>query len=117
MGLDDVADVGGQSRVLLLAAPAAARGEVLRAAQAASPFVQPLLDRLTAPAEASLGLAGAAAAQRRGDLGLEQTALVSGKAPGSRPDQGVIWLNGVVHHGGPARGATMTDREARDRGG
>src|SRR5215471_779493 len=113
MGFDDGADVGGQLRVFLFAALPAARGEVLQAAQAVLPFVQSLLDRLTAPAEASLGVAGAAAAQRRGDLGLERAALVSGEASGPRTDQGVVLLNGVFHHGGPARGETMTDQEAR----
>src|SRR5512135_3016641 len=108
MGFDDGADVGGQLRVLLLATLPAARGEVLQAAQAVLQFVQTLLHRLPAPAEASLGLAGAAAAQRRGHLGLEQAALVSGEASGPRPDQGVVWRDAVVHHHGPARGETVT---------
>ena len=79
MGLDDGADVGGQSRVLVLAALPAARGEVLQAADAVMALVQPLLDGLAPPAEASLGLAGVAAAELGGDLGLERAALVSGE--------------------------------------
>src|SRR5512142_3369702 len=73
--LDDGADLGGPLRVLLFAALPAACGEVLQAADPVLSFVQSLLDRLTAPAEASLGLAGAAAAERRGHLGLAQAAL------------------------------------------
>src|SRR5512142_1059115 len=119
VGLDDGADIGGQLWVLLLAALPAARGEVLQALHAVLLFVQSLLDRLASPAEASLDLAGAATAERRGDLGLEQAALVSGEASGPRPNQGVILLNGVVHHGGPAQGETMPDRprSARYLGG
>src|SRR5512135_2009334 len=95
---------------LLLAALPAARGEVLQAPHAVLLFVQSLLDRLASPAEASLDSAGAATAERRGHLGLERAALVSGEASGPRPNQGVILLNGVVHHGGPAQGETMPDR-------
>ena len=102
MGFDEGADVGGQLRVLLFAALPAACGEVLQAAQAVPQFVETLLNRLASPAEASLGLAGAAAAQRRGHLGLEQAALVSGEASGSRPDQGFELRDGVVHQDGPA---------------
>src|SRR5512135_502766 len=110
VGLDDGAEIGGQVWVLLLAALPAARGEVLQAPHAVLLFVQSLLDRLASPAEASLDLAGAATAERRGHLGLERAALVSGEASGPRPNQGVILLNGVVHHGGPAQGETMPDR-------
>src|SRR3954454_15725369 len=110
MGLDDGADVGGQLRVLLLAAPPAARGEVLQAADPVMRLVQPLLDGVASPAEASLGLAGAAVAEHRGHLGLEQAALVSGEATGPRPNQGVELLNGMVHRCGPARGETVTER-------
>src|SRR3954470_19326073 len=113
MGLDDGADVGGQSRVLVFAAPSAARREVLQAADPVLLLVQPLLDRVASPAEASLGLAGAAAAEHGSDLGLEQAALVSGEAPGPGPDQGVVLLNRVIHSSGPARGKTVTDQEAR----
>src|SRR5512144_2932703 len=88
MGLDDGADVGGQLWILLFAALPAACGEILQAADPMLEFVQSLVDRLASPAEASLSLAGAAAAQRRGHLGLEQATLVSGEASGSRPDQG-----------------------------
>ena len=113
VGLDDGADVGGQLRVLLLAALPAARGEVLQAADAVMALVQPLLDGLASPAEAAFGLAGVAAAQFRGDLGLEQAALVSGEPSGPRADQGVDVLDGVFHHSGPARGETVTDQGAR----
>src|SRR3982750_1769705 len=101
MGFDDGADVGSQLRILLFTALPAARGEVLQAAQAVLQFVQTLLDRLAAPAEAALGLAGAAAAERRGHLGLEQAALVSGEASGPRSNQGVVWRGGVVHQNSP----------------
>src|SRR5205823_14979979 len=119
VGLDDGADVGRQLRVPLFAALAAARGEVLQAADAVMPLVPSLLDRLASPTEASFGLAGAAAAQLHGDLGLEQAALVSRKAPGPRPNQGIVLRDGVVHHDGPARGETVTDRprNARHSGG
>src|SRR5512135_165234 len=110
VGLDDGAEIGGQVWVLLLAALPAARGEVLQAPHAVLLFVQSLLDRLASLAEASLDSAGAATAERRGDLGLERAALVSGEASGPRPNQGVILLNGVVHDGGPAQGETMPDR-------
>src|SRR3954447_19303740 len=109
MGLDEGADVGGQLRVLLFAARPAAGGEVLQAADAGPLFVQSLLDRLPAPAEAALSLSGAAVAQHRGHLGLEQTTLVSREAPGPRSNQGVVLRDGDVHHDGPARGETMTD--------
>ena len=96
----------------------AARGEVLQAAHAVLLLVQSLLDRLASPAEAVLGLAGAAAAQCRGHLGLEQAALVSGQPPGPRPNQGVVLLDGVFHHSGPARGETVTEpRSAHHPGG
>ena len=101
MGLDDGADVGGQLRVLLFAALPASRGEVLQAAHPVTQLVQSLLDRLASPAEASFGLAGAAVAQFRGDLGLEQAALVSGQPSGPRTDQGVEALDGAFHDGSP----------------
>src|SRR5436305_1471360 len=112
MGLDDGADVGGESWILLFAALPAARGEILQAAHPVLLLVQPLLDRLTSPAESALGLAGAAVAERRSDLGLEQAALISGQASGPRSDQGVILLRGDVHRSGPARGETI-DRPTR----
>src|SRR5512135_2174117 len=62
------------------------------------------------PLRVSDALSVRTTAERRGDLGLEQAALVSGEASGPRPNQGVILLNGVVHHGGPAQGETMPDR-------
>src|SRR5205823_9351918 len=98
MGLDDGADVGGESWILLFAALPAARGEVLQAAHPVLLLVQSLLDRLASPAEASLDLAGATPAERGGDLGLEQAALVSGQASGPRSDQGVVLLHGDVYH-------------------
>jgi hypothetical protein len=113
VGLDDGVDVGRQSRVLLFAALPAPRGEVLQAAHAVMLFVESLLDRLASPAEAVLGLPGVAAAQCRDHLGLEQAALVSGQPPRPRPNQGIILLNGVFHHSGPARGETVTDQGAR----
>jgi hypothetical protein len=58
-------------------------------------LVQPLLDGLTPPAEASLGLAGVAAAESDGDLGLERAALISGESPGPGTDQGVKEFDGV----------------------
>src|SRR3954466_13052436 len=106
MGFDDGADVGGQLRVLLFAPLPAPRGEVLQAAQAVLQFVQTLLHRLAAPAEASLGLSGAAAAKRRGHLGLEQASLVSGEASSPGSDQGIVLRGGIVHPNGPARGKT-----------
>src|SRR5512135_2206961 len=110
MRFDDGADVGRQLRVLRFAALPTSRGEVFQAAHAVLLFVQSRLDRLASPTEASLGLAGTAAAQRRGHLGLEQAALISREATGPRPDQGVVLLNGVVHHGGLARGERVTDQ-------
>ena len=65
-------------------------------------LVQSLLDRLASPAEAAFGLAGVAAAQFGGHLGLEQAALVSGQPSGPRPNQGVEAFDGVFHEGGPA---------------
>src|SRR5512132_641838 len=110
MRCDEGADVGRQLRVLRFAALPTSRGEVFQAAHAVLLFVPSRLDRLASPTEASLGLAGTAAAQRRGHLGLEQAALISREATGPRPDQGVVLLNGVVHHGGPARGETVTNQ-------
>src|SRR4051794_3674615 len=109
MGLNDGADVGGESGVLLLAALPATRGEVLQATDAVMLLVESLLDRLASPAEAVLGLAGVAAAECRDDLGLERAALVSGEPSGPRPNQGVILLDGDFHHSGPARGETVTN--------
>ena len=63
------------------------------------PLVESLLDGVAPPAEAAFGLAGVAAAQFGGDLGLEQAALVSGEPSGPRPDQGVEAFAGVVLHG------------------
>jgi hypothetical protein len=82
VGLDDRADVRRQLRVLLFAALPAARREVLQAADPVVALVQSLLDGLTPPAEAPLGLAGVAAAQFGGDLGQERAALVSGEPSG-----------------------------------
>ncbi len=101
VGLDDGADVGRQLRVLLLAALSAARREVLRAADPVVALLQSLRDGLTPPAEATFGLAGVAAAQFGGDLGLEGTALVSGEPSGPGPDQGVEARDGVFHEGPP----------------
>src|SRR4249920_379218 len=110
MRVDKRTDVGGPLRILLFAALPAARDKVLQAAHPVLPFVQSLRDRLAPPAEASLGWAGAAAAQRRDHLGLEQAALGSGEVSGPRSDQVVILFHGVVHHSGPAQGETMTER-------
>ena len=60
-------------------------------------FLQPLLDGRTPPSEASLGLAGVAAAEPDGDLGLERAALISGESPGPGADQGVKEFDGVFH--------------------
>src|SRR4051812_14471513 len=89
MGLADGADVGGQSRVLVLDPSLAPGDEVFQAAEAGAALVQALLDGLTPPAEASLGQSGVAVAQLDGDLGLEGAASEAGQSPGSGADQGV----------------------------
>ena len=71
VGLDDGADVGGQLRVHLFAALPAPRHEVLQTSDSGVALVQPLLDGLSPPSEASLGLSGITAAQLGSDLGLE----------------------------------------------
>src|SRR5512144_853110 len=112
VGLDDRADVRRQLRVLLLAAPSAAGGEVLQAADPAPALVEPLLDGLTPPAEASFGLAGVAAAQFGGDLGLERAALISGEPPGPGTDQGIEAFDGAFHEGsqpGPRDGDRLIE--------
>jgi hypothetical protein len=63
--------------------------------------MEPLLHGLASPAEASFGQSGAAAAEFGGDLGLEESALVSGEASGGGTDQGVEAFAGFVHGGGP----------------
>ena len=83
--------------------------EVLQAADPGVAFVQPLLDGLAPPAEASFGLAGIAAAELDGDLGLEGAALVSGEPAGPGADQCVEEFDGVFHEGGPA-GMRDSDR-------
>jgi hypothetical protein len=83
VGLDDGADVGRQLRVLLFAALPATRGEVLAAAHPVLPLMQSRLDGVASPAEASFGLAGDAAAQSGGHLGLEQAALMPCETSGS----------------------------------
>src|SRR5512135_825960 len=65
-------------------------------------LVPSLLDGLTPPAETSLGMAGAAAAQFGGDLGHVRSTLVSGQPSGPGTDQGVESLDGVFHGGDPA---------------
>src|SRR5438046_561454 len=97
MGLDDGADVGGQLRVLLLAALPAACGEVLPAAEPAVQLMQPRRHGVASPAEAAFGPAGIAAAECGGDLGLEEAALVSGEPPGGGADQGVAAFDVVAH--------------------
>src|SRR5205823_8946804 len=109
VGLDDGADVGRQLWILLFAALPAPCGEVLQAADAVLLLEEPLLDRRASPAEAVLSLSCVAAAQGRDDLGLEQAALVSGQTSGPRPNQGVVLLDGVFHHGCPTQGETVTD--------
>ncbi len=47
----------------------------------------------------AFSLAGIPAAQRRGDLGLEQATLVTREASGPRPNQGVVSLDRVFHRG------------------
>ena len=101
MRLDDRADVGGESGVLLLAALAALGGEVLPAAHPGAQLVEPLLDRIASPAEASFGQARATAAELGGDLGLEESALVSGEASGAGADQSIEAFTGFVHGSGP----------------
>src|SRR5512135_1946799 len=103
MGLDDRPDVRGQSRILLLAARAAAGGEVLHAAHPPTRLVQPLRDGGAAPAEATFRPAGAAAAEFRGDLGDERSASIPGEPSGSRTDQGVGALGGYFPGGCPPR--------------
>src|SRR3954464_16046844 len=63
MRLDHGTDVGGQLRVFDLARYGALGGEVLDTAEAGAGLVQPLLHAATAPAEAALGGAGAAATE------------------------------------------------------
>src|SRR3954447_13589627 len=79
LGLDDGADVVGQSRVLPFARLSGSRGEFLQEADPVASLVQPLLDDLAPPTETPLGLAGAAAAQFGGDLGHVRSALASGQ--------------------------------------
>src|SRR3954449_13417854 len=100
--LDHGADVGGQSGVLDLARDGALGGEVLDAAQAGAGLVQSRLDGVAAPAEATLGGAGAAATEGVGDFGLEQAALVPLEAVGRRANQVVVLLAGMVDHGYPS---------------
>src|SRR4051812_41472152 len=88
----------------------AARREVLQAADPVTLLIQSLLDRVASPSEAALALPGGAAAQRRDHLGLERAALVSGEPSGPRANQGVVLLDGIFHHGGPARGEMVTNR-------
>ena len=101
MRLDNHADVGGQLGVVLCAALAALGGEVLPAAHPGAQLMGSLLHRSASPAEAAFGQAGAAAAECEGDLGLKESALVTGEASGSGANQGVEAIAGVVHGGGP----------------
>jgi hypothetical protein len=87
MGLHDRADVGGQSRVLVLTAQPASGGEVLHATESVSRRAESLLDRLPPPTEAAFGHPRAAATEFDGHLGLEQPPLIPGESPGARTGQ------------------------------
>src|SRR3982750_4674982 len=82
VGFDDRADVRRKLRVLFFTSLSAACREVLQAADSVMTLVQSLRDGLTPPAEASFRVAGVAAAQFGGDLGLDRAALVSGEPSG-----------------------------------
>ena len=97
MGLDDGADVGGELRVLVLAAAAAPRGEVLQASHPLLRLVESLGDRVPPPAEAAFGLAGVTVANGGGDLGDEGTAAEAGQPLGAGTDQSVERFRGGVH--------------------
>src|SRR4051812_35941471 len=101
MGVDDGAGIGGPTRGLLLAAFLGPPPEILPAPGAGLTLMQRLLDGLTPPAEAALGLAGVAGAEFQGDLGLEGATSVAGESPGPRSDQGVEDFGGVLHEWGP----------------
>jgi hypothetical protein len=95
--LDEAADVGGELRVLDLGGEFAAGDEVLDAADAGACLVLPGGDGVAAEAEAAFGGAGTALAECVGDLGLEEAALVPGKAARCRTEQVVVDLNRDVH--------------------
>src|SRR5262249_4327058 len=97
--LDEGADVRGELGVLDLAGRLAAGGEVLGAAEPGAGLVLAAGDGLSAPAEAALGGAGAAATQRVGDLGLEEAALVTLEAARRRADQLLGQLRRGIHRG------------------
>src|SRR3954466_15174042 len=106
--LDHGADVGRQLRVLDLARDGALGGEVLDTAQAGAGLVQARLDAVTAPAEAALGGAGAAATEGVGDLGLGEAALVPPEALGRRANQVVVPLSWMVHPRYPSASPSNT---------
>jgi hypothetical protein len=97
--LDDGSDLPGQLRVLVLAAAAAPRAEVLQAVQAGVSFVHALLEGLSSPAEAALGLARTAVTECQADLGLESAALKAGEAMGAGAKQLLITIH-ITDHGG-----------------
>jgi hypothetical protein len=97
--LDEVADVLGALRLFLLPAGPATSGEVLDTADALPAFVQALADGVAPLAEAPFRLAGVAAAQLSGDLGLEQAALVPLEVSRRRADQLVVGFGSSGHQG------------------
>ena len=95
--LHDRADVCRQLRVLVFAPPTTARDEVFQTTHPFVRLVQPLLDRVAGPTEASFGQSGAAVAQLCGHLSLKQAALVTGQSSRPRTKQGVVVVHGAVH--------------------
>src|SRR5215207_1273702 len=83
--------------VFLFAGEGAFGGEVLGAADAGFGLVLSGGDGLAAPAEAGLGGARASAAQRAGDLGLEEAAFVALEAARGLSDQALVLLGRSGH--------------------
>ena len=101
VGFYDGADVGGELRILVLAAAATAHREIVDTPHPLSRLVESLGDRVTTPAETTFGLAGVAVAEFPGDLGDEGAAAESGQSSGPRSNQGVERFRGGVHPNDP----------------
>jgi len=95
--LDDVAEDRSPFGVPTLPADATADDEILTTADAGAEFEQPGGDILASPAKAFLGTPRRSVAECKGNLGLEEAALVTGESPSGLEDEFVGRWKGVGH--------------------
>ena len=97
MRLDYGSDVGGELGVVIFESRSSARGKVLEASDTGAAFVLAERDVGSPPSESSFGSSRAAFAEPGRDLGLEESALMSGECLSGKSEEIIGGICGVFH--------------------